>query len=548
MKIKSQIFLIGLFLSILPLALVSGLLISVYNTELNRLAAGNLQNITTAQISIIDNFFTECDTDMSILSGYSLFSNPVEASNQGGRSNAEADRKALEELFLIQKNKRKFIGSITALDRNFRLVASTEPAEAGVVSLLSTSDIVKGLGTAARFSNIFEAGEYGCKDRCLVAVKAVYDEDGQIKGYLVEEIMLEYFENLRIAANLLENGTIYISDGNGRIITAGSDKDERKEYVLDKDEREEFPQAWENRDQTVSVGVINYSIKGKTYLSSYGTMKNAEWRILSTICLDDIMHTRESFLRVITVALLATGLLMIVVNIVMRRKLTTPVEKMVQTFADIRRDKDFSRRIKDVRGNEMGTVASNINELLDDIEIIIRNQQERLTALKEKAARDPLTGLFNNQEIREILTVKLGNIRVDKSLGACVLVDIDNFKSYNTRYGHLGGDKVIQFVASVMKDISDDTAGRIGGDEFLMCLDHCTSAEDVRLCMEKLAACLREGIDLDGDGVKVPVPCSIGVALLKNRKEATCEIMIEKADQAMYMVKNGSKDSYYIAE
>lgn len=96
-----------------------------------------------------------------------------------------------------------------------------------------------------------------------------------------------------------------------------------------------------------------------------------------------------------------------------------------------------------------------------------------LTALKDENKRlsqqvelDWLTGLYNRMAVEEKVNERLKGYKA----GVLFVLDIDNFKSINDRYGHLAGDQVLRGIASILKGMvfSNDILGRIGGDEFVI--------------------------------------------------------------------------------
>lgn len=548
MKIKTQIFLVGLLMSILPMALVSAILISLYNVELERMAIDNLRSITAAQTDIIDNFFKERDVNLSMFGDYAMLQNLFAHRDEMDSVTVENNRATMEEIFRGQKSKKDFIYSITAIDKDLHIVASTEPVEPGYQTQLGNMEVLNSLGHDIWFSHILDAGEFGTRDRCLVAVKVIYNNEDEHVGYIVEEVALNFFENLRVTTKLIEEGSVYITDGNGGLITAGVGDENRQgqDYVLRNNQRDGFTEAWKNRDQNETIGVMQYKIGGKSYLTSYGGFENSEWQILSTVCMDDILHTQDTLFQVLLIAAVAAGLLIIAINLIMRYMLSVPIERMVKTFAKIREKEDFSMRIENIPNNEIGIIAKEVNDLLEDIKNRIDEQEEKLVYLKERAARDPLTNLFNKTTTKEIFSIKIDNARVDRRTLACILVDIDDFKDYNTKYGHSGGDKVIRFISTLIREMSLDNGGRIGGDEFVMCLDFGTTRQDIESFIIEFIRRLHEGVDIEGNGIAVSIPCSIGAALRTGRSRVTYESMMELADKAMYHVKNSSKDGYCI--
>ena len=112
----------------------------------------------------------------------------------------------------------------------------------------------------------------------------------------------------------------------------------------------------------------------------------------------------------------------------------------------------------------------------------------------------------------------------------CVaMVDLDNFKSYNDRFGHQAGDRVLKEAASAwrLQVRSTDLLARYGGEEFVVLLPACALDDAVRI-VERLRA------------VTPQVTCSIGVASWDFQESA--DELVERADQALYAAKAAGRD------
>lgn len=101
-----------------------------------------------------------------------------------------------------------------------------------------------------------------------------------------------------------------------------------------------------------------------------------------------------------------------------------------------------------------------------------------------------MTQLFNKNAIENKIHAMIEQANDTHTRIAVGFLDIDNFRDYNTLYGHQEGDRVIRFVASILKENIDGIVGRNGGDEFLFCLaavDSKTTIEnEIRTVFEKL--------------------------------------------------------------
>lgn len=171
-------------------------------------------------------------------------------------------------------------------------------------------------------------------------------------------------------------------------------------------------------------------------------------------------------------------------------------------------------------------------------------ERDRLRAL---ATRDPLTGLANRRRMEESLDVQLGEAtRLGRPL-AVVLVDLDRFRDYNRRHGHLAGDDALRALAALLEDVrrGDDVACRYGGDEFVIILPAATAAE-AQARFDPFARRLAE-LPVARDGRRLdPITASIGIAESPafGTDPAT---LIAAADEAMYRAKQAGGNRICLA-
>jgi diguanylate cyclase (GGDEF)-like protein len=132
-----------------------------------------------------------------------------------------------------------------------------------------------------------------------------------------------------------------------------------------------------------------------------------------------------------------------------------------------------------------------------------------------------------------------------KVRGAILLLDLDGFKAINDHHGHDAGDKVLVEVARRLKlhTRAEDVIGRIGGDEFIILIQHLdhdnhAAHDTVYKLAEKLVNAINEPIYFDSHALGVSA--SIGIRLLKPEELDTTAI-IREADAAMYHAKQAGK-------
>jgi len=149
---------------------------------------------------------------------------------------------------------------------------------------------------------------------------------------------------------------------------------------------------------------------------------------------------------------------------------------------------------------------------------------------------DELTGLPNRRAFVQRLDQELSRSQRTGQPLAMVLLDIDNFKDINDRYGHNVGDMILGcYAQSMVREFRQhDLLARYGGEEFVLLLPE-TLSGDARNAMEKLARRIqREPLDAGGTCIDLPT-FSAGIACLRPGESATT--LINRADKSLYLAK-----------
>lgn len=167
--------------------------------------------------------------------------------------------------------------------------------------------------------------------------------------------------------------------------------------------------------------------------------------------------------------------------------------------------------------------------------------KKELQTLEYKAKRDPLTSVYNKSITKELIDSFTESY--PNGTHVFMIIDIDDFKGINDRYGHLQGDKILTFVINEIKKIfnSGEILGRIGGDEFVVFIGNIS---DKSIIMQK-AALLQEVLRTvyHDDFCDISVSGSIGVSVYPRDGKNYNELLM-CADKALYQVKEDGKDGY----
>lgn len=171
--------------------------------------------------------------------------------------------------------------------------------------------------------------------------------------------------------------------------------------------------------------------------------------------------------------------------------------------------------------------------LMFDIDAYRRTNEAMLTLIE----RDNLTGLYNRRTALNLIQQFIA----EGNSFALVILDLDNFKQINDRFGHDCGDKVIKNAAAtiVQHFARDGMAARLGGDEFLAILKN-LSLEEIEARLQNFSAAVKS---IEYHGQPVTYTLSIGYSLFPEQG-ANYKELYQNADMALYAVKMSGRNSY----
>ena len=166
-----------------------------------------------------------------------------------------------------------------------------------------------------------------------------------------------------------------------------------------------------------------------------------------------------------------------------------------------------------------------------------------------RAQYDPLTGLLNRVALEARLGEWIGHGRENgrPAMFAVLFVDLDRFKVINDTYGHDVGDRLLAAIARLLREHvrEDDLVARLGGDEFVVAMPGLRDRHTAGAIASKLVSLLAAPIEAAGKSLTVSA--SIGIAVFPADGEDVATL-ITSADEAMYAVKSGGKNSFVYSD
>ena len=222
--------------------------------------------------------------------------------------------------------------------------------------------------------------------------------------------------------------------------------------------------------------------------------------------------------------------------------------KMVETEEHIRNAdgtvgslRSFKFPCHDSAGNVLlAGVAVDVSEEVahhNELERYHRELEEANDRLRKLAVTDELTGLRNRRSFEERLVMEFSMARRRKRELSVLLIDVDNFKTINDRWGHSAGDEVLRRLGTILRTTVrlPDLPARYGGEEFVVLLPESGEESGMGLARRVMQRVAVE------DWENEPLTISVGMASMNESLQNGFQL-VELADEALYAAKRAGKN------
>ena len=172
-----------------------------------------------------------------------------------------------------------------------------------------------------------------------------------------------------------------------------------------------------------------------------------------------------------------------------------------------------------------------------------RERDKLIETLREQSSTDFLTGLANRRAFFEAAAAEMARARRHGFGVVLLLLDVDHFKRVNDQLGHTAGDLALVAVAGVLQQgmRQGDLAARLGGEEFVALLSHCSIEAGMAFAERLREAIEVEAIDVGGGQAPLHLTVSIGLADSASHGHEI-DALMARADEAMYLAKHGGRN------
>ena len=292
---------------------------------------------------------------------------------------------------------------------------------------------------------------------------------------------------------------------------------------------------------------LNQELVGTNKLSTKESVfEKSKKQILSFInryrqCIEDREKEFKDIIRLLTKAMADFGVDNQEYNEQIFEK-TENIEKLTE-LDDIKLIKSsIKQEVADIK-NAVSEKQKKDNQQIATLSDKVSILEEELKKAESKSLRDGLTGIYNRLAFDRQIKKLIDSQVVGGSPFSLLMIDIDDFKPINDKYGHQVGDRVIMAVVKKVASFvrADDFTARYGGEEFAVTLINTNLRSAVKKAKQicKSLASTRYAIS-PTNGEQISVTVSIGIAVSK--KGDSEESVVNRADKALYRAKNTGKN------
>jgi len=185
---------------------------------------------------------------------------------------------------------------------------------------------------------------------------------------------------------------------------------------------------------------------------------------------------------------------------------------------------------------------------------LLKEELKKLTSncqiLETLEYNDSLTSLYNRRYFKQIYKEKLKEAKVNNSVIALIMIDIDCFSEYNNLYGYAKGDELLIRLADILKDIisSDDYLFRFNGEAFVILLTQTDETKSIAFT-QKISQIIKDKkIEHKGSKIDTILTVSVGMAYLKTDDTTTEYSLISQADKMLSSAKESGRDTTQISK
>jgi len=400
------------------------------------------------------------------------------------------------------------------------------------------------------------------REPTIILSQPVLGKNQEVAGVLLAELRIDLLEDIRKSIQFGEKGHSAFVDKTGHVIAHPN------------------PEWMKEIKDLSHLSVVKLMMEGKTgvtefyspfvkeqMVAGYAAVPEIGWGIMVPQPKKEIEAQVHALIR----SQFSWGgiglVLALIMAIPMARLITRPINRLAKATDDLEAN-DFRGTIppiseyapREINQLDHGfrkvisglqKSREQVHELNQSLQLRIESATQKLrdanARLEHLARSDHLTELANRRHFEKTLNEILSRNEKTREPLCIMLIDIDNFKDINDRYGHAAGDAVLVQMAPILKMNMrpNDLVARYGGDEFVIQMN---CASEVGMTRAREIRTYLQNYEFEWQGVKISATVSIGLLYPDANKSGeiehyNIETLLQKADIAMYNAKKKGRNT-----
>jgi diguanylate cyclase (GGDEF)-like protein len=300
------------------------------------------------------------------------------------------------------------------------------------------------------------------------------------------------------------------------------------------------------RGDTRSLAV---TIQGKEHIAGIAYLPSIKW-FLVTLTYPELAQKDHYLGTVAAVLVFSLALTLLIAGIAFDRMVLRRVSAL---DAAARRIAAGDYQVRPGSGgddDELGRLCNTFQRMAERIDAHTTDLEgqisQRTAALERLAYADYLTGLLNRRGMIDRIGIEKNRLAREGGKLGVLVIDIDDFKRINDRYGHGVGDQALVRCANTLREVmrSYDLCARWGGEEFLVIVPGVASADEVLATAEKIRVAIASAV-MHARGEDATLTVSIGCCIVD--PVTSVDAMLKSADGALYRAKSAGRNRVMLA-
>jgi diguanylate cyclase (GGDEF)-like protein len=367
----------------------------------------------------------------------------------------------------------------------------------------------------------------------------VMDANGVFRGLIFVPFELSTLDHLLESVPVGQEGTLYLADASGHILAPARAVAAQKERPTPGSLTRSILEAQRQGD-------VHHAPNGEgAMVGAAVPVVDDRWFLVQRRPVASILAGYHRQLGLMALGAVTSILLIMPLLLRLARNLERPLERLLVFSSELRTNRasaTLPEQPEEYMPSEMRALYQTFREMARDI-------REHIKGAELRSIEDPLTGLYNRRFLFDGGTKLLEAAERAQRRCACLMIDVDHFKTVNDTFGHAVGDRVLAHVAGVIHGCARkaDLVARYGGEEFAVLLTGADRNQAHVMAM-RLRQALADGPCLV-QGKPLAVTVSIGVA--EGRREVEfgmgeLDDLLARADRAMYAAKAAGRNQVVI--